>query len=267
MKIGGFLTLTNPIWRQDPYLECIKQMLDFYDEVVIVDGGHDDGYLDTIPKDKKIKIVERGWPKEFSWEFISQQFQLGYDSCNSQWCIRQDCDYFFHQNDLKELRRRLESPNLQNYPVAKCPKRQFLLVDRYTIKARVVVAFNKERYPNVKWDSGEDLCQPSLNGEEINQDAIPDLEVSIYNYDFCFKTKEVIDKEFPRFQRAWRRRFGKSMSDFEVMMKGRFKARGKQNVIRLEEHPIYIQDKIKKMTPDQFGYSCFGWAEKASYFK
>jgi len=259
--------LTNPIWRQDPYLECIGQMLDFYDEVVIVDGGHEDGYLDTIPKDRKIKIVERKWPKEFSWEFIGQQFQLGYDSCDSQWCIRQDCDYFIHQNDFKRLRKQLEDPNLQNYPVAKFYKYQFLLIDRYIIKTRIALAFNKKRYPNIRLDAGGDLCQPSLNDREIDEDIMPNLGIPIYNYDFCFKTRETIDKDFSRFMKAWQRRFGSSIPGFENMMKDRLKLRGKQTIIKLEEHPKYIQDKIKKMTPDQFGYSCFGWAEKASYFK
>lgn len=61
MTLGAITTITNPILRQDRYLECIACLKDLCDEVVVVDGGSTDGSLEKM---KGCKIVHGNWPKE-----------------------------------------------------------------------------------------------------------------------------------------------------------------------------------------------------------
>ena len=42
-------------------------------------------------------------------------------------------------------------------------------------------------------------------------------------------------------------------------MVGRFNNNDGWQKIRLQDHPKYIQEKIKNITPEQFGYNAFGW--------
>ena len=47
-KISGYTTTRNCISQKYPYEEAIQSMLDFSDEVVVVDGGSDDGTWERL---------------------------------------------------------------------------------------------------------------------------------------------------------------------------------------------------------------------------
>lgn len=252
MKISIITTATNPEQRMDPFAEAMACYHDLADEVIVT--GQD-------------------WPEEFEWDHIGKTFQEGYEQATGDWVIRMDLDYLFHHRDLMRIRKALE--NHANEPAMSFWKYQFLLVDRYQIKARPVIAMNKGMF-DIKLNGGGDLCQPTLNGELLHPDKVTETKVPIYNYDFSFKTAELIRGDFGRFSRAWEKTFknrelggpdNESAFDyFKEMMVGRFSGRGHEK-IALDEHPVYIQDRIKAMTPDLFGHSMFGWVgETAGYF-
>lgn len=91
--------------------------------------------------------------------------------------------------------------------------------------------------------------------------------IPIYNYECIIKTKGVQAKEFYRMARAWGRTFGenmmgidseeKALEKFLQMQIGRYKTAG-HNIIPLDQHPKYIQETIKNLTPEQFGFDCWG---------
>lgn len=308
MSISIFTTITNPRTRRDAYLEALQCYLDFADEVIIIDGSPISSYYKTILEiDKlkfdrnKIKILRHLWPREFDWKFIGQQFQRGLDSCSGDWAIRMDIDYLLHEDDFEAIKEFLKNCDA---PVACFPKRQFLKADRYSVKAILPIAYNKKKYGNrIKLDSGGDLCQPSLDGVEINKDEMPIISrkvptiisdnvtdeqkkkrlpgvfeedgmtytygsfIPIWNYECLLKTKEVEAKEFYRMARAWGRTFGenmmgidseeKALEKFLQMQVGRYKTAG-HNIIPIDQHPRYMQETIKNLTPEQFGYNLWG---------
>jgi len=319
MHISIFTTISDPIGRQDLYLEAIKNYLDFADEVIIIIGDHlrkdNSGLGEHMPiwfpkYDDKLRMSFYEWPKEFSWEFIGQQFQRGYDFCTGDWVLRMDIDYFIHEEDFETIREFLKNCKA---PAAKVSKKQFLLVDRYRIKSLLPIAFNKGMYGDrIKLDSGGDLCQPSLDGKELPFDKIPTImkpeivtvsdnvtsgqrerrlpksfekdgviyslsqPLPIWNYECILRTKDVEVKEFARFARAWKRKFKSdrwgaeseeaAMKKFMEMQLGRFRGNKWEKII-LEAHPKYIQETIKNLRSDQFGYSLWGNEKPAEYFK
>jgi len=319
MKLSIFLTVSNPIERQDPFYEAMSNYFDFADEVIVVNGNESDCKI--IEKNKPIlnyrnddgglagKEIWYPWPQDFSWDFIGQQFQRGYDACMGDWVIRADCDYFFHENDFEEIRQFLENCDA---PVATMPKRQFLLADRSRVKSRVPIAFNKGKYGNrIKLDSGGDLCQPSLDGKELKPDDLPEISkrelvmisegvtqkqldarlpgakrgeshtfiqvrgIPFWNYECLLRTKEVEAREFHRFAKAWKKTFGtdpmgadseeEALKKFLEMQLGRFNSNPGQ-MTHLDDHPKVMQETIKNLKPENFGYSLWGNVEKAIYF-
>jgi glycosyltransferase involved in cell wall biosynthesis len=46
--ISGYVTVYNAVKQQYPFVQCIKSMLEFCDEVCVVDGGSTDGTLDNL---------------------------------------------------------------------------------------------------------------------------------------------------------------------------------------------------------------------------
>ena len=127
MKLSIFTTITNPIERQDAYMEAIESYLAIADEVVVVDGGSIDGSYENIAL-SSAEIKNYIWPKEWEWEQLPRSLNVGLKACTGDWVIKADIDYIFHEKDRGELRRQLES--LGDFPVANFYKWQFLLVDR-----------------------------------------------------------------------------------------------------------------------------------------
>jgi len=278
-KLSIFCTITNPIERQDAYMEAIESYLAIADEVVVVDGGSIDGSYENIAL-SSAEIKNYIWPKEWEWEQLPRSLNVGLKACTGDWVIKADIDYIFHEKDRSELKRQLES--LGDFPVANFYKWQFLLVDRYTLKARCPIAINRRMFPKIWFgkptNGPSDWCQPIMTKKKhwkedevpegilIDKNLCPDVTVPFYNYDFSFKSAEVIKEDFFRFAKAYYKATGNNWGyesedhawEFWMkMMKGRLTRPAE--IIRLENHPKAIQDKIKNITPDQFGYAGFNF--------
>ena len=218
-----------------------------------------------------VHVNDRQWPKEFRWEHIGQTFQDAYEHTNADWVIHCDCDFIFHEQDFIHIRQVVEANEFA--PALSFYKYQFILPDRYTIKSRLVLAVNKKRYGDrIKFNSGGDLCQPSLDGEYISPESVPEAGIAFYNYEKLCKTKDQIKDDIERMDRAYKRTFDKSLysrgsksayDGWYDMVKGRFNKPAEH--IALERHPKFMQETIKNLTPEQFGYNGFGLIEGGVY--
>ena len=79
---------------------------------------------------------------EFSWDHIGKTFQEGYDKCTSDWVMRMDIDYFLHEETKNKLFNALEKYN--NYDNF-CYLNINFYTDRYQIKTRICLLFNKKK--------------------------------------------------------------------------------------------------------------------------
>lgn len=270
MKLSIFTTASSPILRGDLWEQSLKCYMDLADEVQIIDGkptNKTNNGLHIWVDQPKTEVLFYKWPKEFSWEFIGQQFQRGYEACTGDWVLHMDLDFIIHENDFEALRQNLEVYN--DEPAISLLKRQFILPDRFNLKSRLVVAVNKGKFGDrIRFDGGgeSDLCQPSLDGKLIRPGSVPDVAIPFYNYEKILKSKEQIMDDVGRMARAWQRHFGEyklggpddesAYREWLKMVKGRFQK--PQEHMPLESHPRYIQGTIKNLTPEQWGYSGFG---------
>lgn len=261
-RLSIFTTISNPDKRGDPYKEAMACYKDLADEVVIINGGG------SMTEHLEFTYVNYKWKEEFSWPFIGQQFTRGYNACTGDVVIHADLDFIWHEKDFGLIKAAAETMLNDNLPAMSMWKYQFILPDRYNLKSRIVTMVNKRDFGSrIKFDSGGDLTQPSLDGEYINPNYTPESKVPIYNYEKMLKTEEQIKRDQGRMERAWFRHFGKYQmgsdgSDDNALERWITAQIGKyqkpQKSIELNEHPKYIQETIKNLKPKQWGYNGFG---------
>lgn len=275
MKLSVFTTMKNPFERGDNYEDALACYRNLADEVVIVNSG--DSVLTKSGIPNRVD-VQMNWPQEFDWPVIGNAFQRGYEVATGDWVIHADLDFIFHERDFKAIREVMEKN--PNQPALSFWKYQFVLPDRYNLKSRLVVAVNKKVYGDrIKFDSGGDLCQPSLDGEEIKPDFVEEARIPFYNYEKMTKTADQIMADCGRMDRAYHRHFGKwqlstdgsgtdesCFDGYIKLLKSRFKKPSEH--IKIDEHPKYIQKTIRLLSPEQFGYNGFGLlGEDSGYHK
>lgn len=273
MKLSIFTSCTRPSQRGDNIKDSITCFSDLADEVVIVDGDERASGL-FIPH-KKRKTISYPWPNEFDWLQISRAYQKGYDACTGDWALFADLDFIFHENDHQRIRETLE--NNDHVFAMSFYKYQFILPDRYNIKSRRVIAVNKKLVGDrVKLNGGGDLCQVTLDGRHLTPDDVPASGIAFYNYEKLLKTKQQVADDVGRMERAYKRHFGKTQygsdgTDEDALRLWIEAQKGKMNkpqkTIPLKDHPKYVQETIKNLKPDQFGYSGFGVLGDNDYVK
>ena len=178
----------------------------------------------------------------------------------------------WHEKDYAAIRQACEdnpeAPALSFY------KWQFVLPDRYNLKSRLVLLVNKKKYGDrIRFDSGGDLCQVSLDNKYLTPDDVPQVGIQTYNYEKILKSESQIKNDVGRMARAWKSHFGEyrlggpddesAYAEWLKMEVGRFNKPSEH--IKLEDHPAVMQNTIRNLKPEQFGYSGFGQLTLSDY--
>lgn len=273
MKLSIFTTVSEPNKRGDTWAESLMCYKKLADEVVVVDGSTSGVF--TTSMESNLAIILSPWQKEFSWEFIGQQFQRGYEACSGDIVIHADLDFIFHENHYESIRKVAERLLEEHEPACSFYKYQFVLPDRYNLKSRLVVMVNKKDFGNrIRFDSGGDLAQPSLDGVYISPDSVPEAGIPFYNYEKILKTKAQVMDDVGRMERSYGRHFGKTQygsdgsnidaySAWVEAQVGKFNKPMEQ--IKITDHPKVMQETIKNLTPEMWGYSGHGKLGVNSY--
>lgn len=256
MKLSIFTTITRPEVRGDNWEDAENCYDNLADELIIIDG-------------------HGTWPMEFDWPVIGEHFQRGYEACTGDWVIHADLDFIFHEDDFQAIREVCVNNN--DAPALSFWKYQFIQPDRYNLKSRLVIAVNKGKYGDrIKFDSGGDLAQPSLDGKYIKPDDVPEARIPFYNYEKMTKTKAQIMDDVGRMERAYKRHFkrtqygsdGTDEDAYWLWLRAQIGKYNKpQERIKLEEHPKFIQETVKNLTENMWGYSGFGNLPRNNYVK
>ncbi len=252
-SLSIFTSMTNPESRNDPWEEALECYNYFADEVV---------------------IVGKDWPQEFKWDYIGQVFQNGFDQCSSDWAMRMDIDYFIHEKEKTKLLKLLEK--YSDYPAVSFPQYQIFTPHRYQIKTRICLLFNKKKFGNIKLNGGGDLTLATLNGKLIEPNKVPMINIPIFQYESTFRTKKILLEDRARFSRAWFRQFNTYQSRggsteeeaYQAWLNEIIKRYPKHSFkLNLDEHPVFIRNKLSTIEEDQFGFDAFGLLNRTKFQK
>lgn len=111
-KIGGYTHVLNADSAGYPYIESIKSMLGFCDEVIVVDGGSTDDTLKKIREigDERVKLLERQWDwSEPGMDGMQKAYGRAMTSLGpDDFLWQQDADEVVHEQDYEKIRKLVE---------------------------------------------------------------------------------------------------------------------------------------------------------------
>lgn len=108
-KVSGYTTTRNCIEQKYPWKQCISSMLGFADEVVVVDGGSEDGTWESLQewseKEEKLKVyqVTRDWSEERHAVYDGLQKAEARSRCTADFLWQMDCDEIVHEDDYEKI--------------------------------------------------------------------------------------------------------------------------------------------------------------------
>jgi len=108
--ISGYTTTKDCISQQYPFKECIKSMLDFCDEVVVVDGGSTDDTwkeLQELAKNNSNLVIKqniRDWSHPRFAVFDGEQKAHARSLCTSEFCWQMDSDEIINPEDIQKIK-------------------------------------------------------------------------------------------------------------------------------------------------------------------
>jgi hypothetical protein len=130
ISISAYTTIRNPVAMDYPFLESIKSMLQFADEVVIVDSSdvvdhHTDELFLLMEKDERVRLIQTD---KFDWKapnhgiFDGQTKALARSYCKGNFLWQFDTDEIVHELDAPKIRPLIEKLNyLQKCPIMALP--------------------------------------------------------------------------------------------------------------------------------------------------
>ncbi len=111
ITVSGYTTTKNVITHDYPWRESITSLLGFCDEVVVVDGGSDDGTWEELQNwsktEDKLRVyqVKRDWDHYRFALFDFQQKAVARSLCKSDWCWQSDVDEVVHERDYEKVKK------------------------------------------------------------------------------------------------------------------------------------------------------------------
>lgn len=108
--ISGYVTTKDCIKQEYPIVNCIKSMLDFCDEVVVVDGGSTDGTWELLQKWKQtedkliVHQVLRDWDSKRFAVFDGAQKAEARKLCTKEYCWQMDADEIVPAGDGAKIK-------------------------------------------------------------------------------------------------------------------------------------------------------------------
>lgn len=110
LSLSGYTTTYNCVSQKYPFEQCIRSMLGFCDEVVVVDGGSTDGTKEILSQlaqeNSQLKIVARNcdWSDSRFAVLDGAQKAFARSHCTGDFCWQMDSDEIVHEDDYAKVR-------------------------------------------------------------------------------------------------------------------------------------------------------------------
>lgn len=265
-RLSAHTCITNPSGL-NPWKASVESALQFFDEVVIVDGSTLEAHQKNKESFPQVKWVHYPWAENWDWEEWVFHFNKGLEICTGDWAIRFDTDYVFI--DWQNAHEVFESIGNK---VATISKISAVTSTKFYNKGKMPLAINKKY--DICFGKGEEYTDLLVPIEREGVDVIPygkivrdygNTGLAIINYDHIFKTKEQIRKGFLKYSKAHKKYYGftewgeteeESLNAFIEMMRKRID----QVNINMEhkDQPDVMREYLAQLTPEHYGFNAWG---------
>jgi hypothetical protein len=290
MKISSYFIVTEPEKMGYPYLEAIRGAVSFSDEVVVVCGRKEKVSENKILNIwKKIKIINtNAWPEKWRYKVMRDHLQIALDACAGDICLKVDADCVFRCEQSKILRNAFNKPKCHRINIGRV---NFFAQNIFHHNHnKVIFALNKTLLKeqgidfSINYTKKQMSNQPYYKDQEGKPVSEENLKVAYIgpknlwpiNYDNTFLNKEQVSSRLQAMVYA-RREISisnrRSLKSFTIHKKKRFWGRKENEKKRLEwlskphherkgyienHHPQKMLPMINNITPEMWGYDCFG---------
>ena len=108
-SISGYTTTKDCISQGYPWRQCVSSMLEFSNEVIVVDGGSTDGTWEELEawstEEERLKVyqIKRDWTSPRFAVFDGEQKAEARKRCTSEFLWQMDADEVIHEDDYEKI--------------------------------------------------------------------------------------------------------------------------------------------------------------------
>lgn len=267
MKISAFTILSEPERLKYPYIESIKSFLPIADEIIVVCNYLDefrDGSDEIVKQiDPKVKVIYGLFDyKRFGWASQGLMRTNGYYAATGDIVLMFDADGVLHENDIERTRGDLERILNEQIPYGFWMKHHFFKTEYCWRQCKHSGIYNKSLIGN-KFNFYGHKGYYAPNWELLGEVARGrQIDTYIFGYEHLWEDKDLF---FQKLHNSYiMQKSVKPDLDEEEFKKSFFenlkekKAEVTTEFISLDKHPRVIQDKLKEINIDMWGYNNFG---------
>jgi len=263
-KISGFVIMSEPERLCYPYLESVKSFLPLCDEIIVVYNIlFQDEALEKLKNlDPKVKVISGLFDYDrFGWASQGIMRTNGYYASTGDIVLMFDADGILHEKDIEKARKELTDFYNGDRVFGFWMKHRFNQRETWIRQAKHSGFYNKNKLGNsFNFYGGNKLATPNWGILPKEQDRGQQLDIYIYGYERCWDNREIFDYKLAK-RRVMQASVGKVLSEEEYIKEfleeRQVKCKNEGQYMPIEEQPKIIQDKLRAITPEQFGYSLF----------
>jgi hypothetical protein len=268
MKSSATCICSNAEWGCYPFIESIKSFLPAVDEAVVVYNPYAIDDTNKILK-REFKNKVRMVPSYFnledesvSWLSYAIARTTGYQACTGDIVMVFDIDGILHENDVPRVRELAKNMYGEKLISAYWLKHRIYSRDliysqgkhgtivNKSIAKDKISWYNSDRKGIVTWEEGFDIGKTKQ------------WDVKLFGYEHIWDTEEVVRRKAVRYGHMIDKIYHKGFKTDDEYIKEYFfdfqNSRKPKVVLKPEDHPAIIQDKLKNLTDKHFGFNWFG---------
>lgn len=266
MKINSFVVVSEPEKLKYPYLESIKSFLPLCDEINVVYNivpGFEDGSLEKIKEiDPKVKPIAGIFDYDrFGWASQGIMRTLGYYACTGDLTLMFDADGILHEKDIDKAKNELQRLFDDRIAYGFWMKHRINQRETWVRQCKHSGIYNKSIIGNgFNFFGGNGLASPNWGILPAEQQRGRQTDIWLYGYERCWDNLELFKKKLAKRRIMEKSAHGvvdeaQYIQDF--LNERREKNTKEGNHMPIDQQPAIIQDKLKEIKSDQFGFDLF----------
>lgn len=267
--ISGLTILSNPERYKYPWREAIGSFLPICDEVVVVHNVYsDDGSGEILAEfqrqNPKVRIVSGAFDlRTIGWLSYGVMRTTGYQACKGEIVAMFDSDGILHENQQELARNELNRMIRENRAYGYWQKYRIYAPTRYWDQHKHSGWYNK----TVLKDDF-DFYHPDGRGipnfaRLAKYGHSVELPVKLFGYEHVWDTKEMMRDRVTNYGHMKAKHFNQELKSPEEYFNAyieelKEELARKSKSMKIEDHPAIIQDKLRNLTPEEFGFNFWG---------